>query len=573
MFPVLTKVGGNPMKVLFNHIGYAPDSTKQILIEAPADTQWDHVSLVDATSGTEAWRGAPTSCAEVEGWHLGPWWEIDVTEITTPGRYVVRWSLQNGDVGQSEGFEIGNELFGAKLISDLLFHIKSQRSSGIWDRADSQAPRLDDREPRDVSGGWFDASGDNSKYLSHLSYANVMNPQQNPMVAWVLARAWQRYTAAGSELDYLVERIRDEAQHGADWLMRMQDKDGFWYVTVFDKWSKDPAQRELCTYATQLGHKHADYQAGWRQGGGMAVAALAVAAQLGEGGEYSVSDYKEAALRGFRHLCAHGLQYLDDGEENIIDETCALLAAVELAAIAPETDVMAELQRRLAGMLARRRETDGHVWLALDAAGARSWVHASDAGLPSIALARAQELHTDLEDAPAAGKLAREWLQAVVNLGNSTSNPFGYPPHWVKVPGSEGQRQWFYPHENPSGYWWQGENATLASLAAAAAIVAPADADLAPAASKWIDWILGANPFDCCMMQGHGRNNPEYMFGFFNGPGGVCNGITSGVEDESDIAFKPKPWDDDPLHSWRWGEQWLPHAAWLLYALAVRDTV
>ena len=33
----------------------------------------------------------------------------------------------------------------------------------------------------DLHGGWYDASGDVSKYLSHLSYANYMNPQQTPL--------------------------------------------------------------------------------------------------------------------------------------------------------------------------------------------------------------------------------------------------------------------------------------------------------------------------------------------------------------------------------------------------------
>jgi hypothetical protein len=27
------------------------------------------------------------------------------------------------------------------------------------------------------------------------------------------------------------------------------------------------------------------------------------------------------------------------------------------------------------------------------------------------------------------------------------------------------------------------------------------------------------------------------------------------------------PWAQDKEHSWRWGEQWMPHAAWLMHAL------
>lgn len=556
------------MKILFNHVGYAPGAQKRILIEAARETTWAEVSLVGLPGGVVVWSGQPEFAGQVGGWSVGPWWEIDVSGVQEPGRYAVRWRLVTGEQGQSEGFDVDEGLQGPDLISELLFHIKSQRSSGLWDRADASAPRLDDRKPRDVSGGWFDASGDNSKYLSHLSYANVMNPQQNPMVAWVLARAWQRY-AAVEATPYFVERLRDEAQHGADWLMRMQDQAGFWYVTVFDKWSKDPAQRELCTYATQAGHKHADYQAGWRQGGGMAVAALAAAARMGVGGAYSTNSYAKAAEFGFKHLCEYGTEYLDDETENLIDDTCALLAAAELGPVAEDrVKVSAELDRRVRSLLARRRETGGHVWLAMDAAGDRSWFHASDAGLPVIALLRAVELNPEANWAMDAEKLATDWLESLERLGAETENPFGYPPHWVKTPDGEGQRQWFYPHDNPSGYWWQGENAKLASLAAAVWTLRPDERK----AQRWLDWIFGANPFDVCMMQGRGRNNPAYEYGFFNGPGGVCNGVTSGFEDEGDIAFQPLPWDEQSDQRWRWGEQWLPHAAWLLYALSIRDT-
>ncbi len=36
----------------------------------------------------------------------------------------------------------------------------------------------------DLHGGWCDASGDISKYFSHLAYTNFMSPQQIPMVDW-----------------------------------------------------------------------------------------------------------------------------------------------------------------------------------------------------------------------------------------------------------------------------------------------------------------------------------------------------------------------------------------------------
>jgi len=104
----------------------------------------------------------------------------------------------------------------------------------------------------------------------------------------------------------------------------------------------------------------------------MAAAALAAASTLGDG-DYGAHEYRDAAVRGFRHLQQHGLECLDDGRENIIDDTCALLAAIELAAAFDHIpdDVVAELETRAARLVGRRRETAGHVWLTADG-GARS---------------------------------------------------------------------------------------------------------------------------------------------------------------------------------------------------------
>ena len=58
-----------------------------------------------------------------------------------------------------------------------------------------------------------------------------------------------------------------------------------------------------------------------------------------------------------------------------------------------------------------------------------------------------------------------------------------------------------------------------------------------------LNWILGLNPFDACMLHGKGRNNPAYMFfdsyEYTNAPGGIVNGITAGYKDESGYRFQP----------------------------------
>ncbi len=190
-----------------------------------------------------------------------------------------------------------------------------------------------------------------------------------------------------------------------------------------------------------------------------------------------------------------------------------------------------------------------------------------------MTLLRLSEVRPDLAERALA--LVDELIRSRLALDASRANPFGYPLHWIELAGSAPRAQWFFPQVNESGYWWQGENARVASLAALLAGASEAMPDAAwssmarDRSRDCVSWILGRNPFDVCMLQGHGRNNPPYHPGFHNAPAGVCNGITSGFDDEADIAFRPMPMAVDKEHSWRWGEQWMPHAAWLLDALVL----
>jgi hypothetical protein len=138
----------------------------------------------------------------------------------------------------------------------------------------------------------------------------------------------------------------------------------------------------------------------------------------------------------------------------------------------------------------------------------------------------------------------------------------------------EPKASFFIPHINESGYWWQGENARIASLASALQMAKPYLTNESKKKANvyiqdQINWILGLNPFNTCMLDGIGHNNPEYIESVnVNYRGGICNGITSGFENESDIAFMPLPYNNDPAHQWRWSEQWIPHAAWFMFALS-----
>ncbi|EIU6778525.1 glycoside hydrolase family 9 protein [Vibrio parahaemolyticus] len=560
------------MLLLTNHIGYERLGPKKAIIQ----TEQPHLSsytaqLICATSEQTVATFAVEEQGKVANWHQGYFYLIDFSSFTDSGDYF----LQVED-SRSSYFTVGEHILLNQTLSDVIHYVKSQRCGGVFDQQDRQVPVLNANQTVDVHGGWYDASGDVSKYLSHLSYANYLNPQQTPMVVWNILKGLSLLEGSEDIAAFTRTRLIEEALFGADFLVRMQNEKGFFYMTVFDKWSKDTAQREICAYETQLGHKFDDYQAGFRQGGGVAIAALAAASRLGVHGEYDQQKYRNAAENGYWHLKEHNTQYLNDGEENIIDEYCALLASVELFKATKETRYLEESRLWAQHLVARQMSDEQmqHFWSA-NQDGSRPYFHAAEAGLPVIALCEYLAIEDDSVQTESVKRIVNLACEFEIKISNKVTNPFGYPRQYVKGVNESKRDAFFVAHNNESGYWWQGENARLGSLATMAYLAQPHIASqeiqqqLFVFAQDALNWIVGLNPYDMCMLDGHGRNNPDYLpqYGFFNAKGGVCNGITGGFEDEEDIAFNPPAQKDDMLQNWRWGEQWIPHGAWYLLAI------
>ncbi|EIJ6615668.1 glycoside hydrolase family 9 protein [Vibrio parahaemolyticus] len=560
------------MLLLTNHIGYERLGPKKAIIQ----TEQPHLSsytaqLICATSEQTVATFAVEEQGKVANWHQGYFYLIDFSSFTDSGDYF----LQVED-SRSSYFTVGEHILLNQTLSDVIHYFKSQRCGGVFDQQDRQVPMLNANQTADVHGGWYDASGDVSKYLSHLSYANYLNPQQTPMVVWNILKGLSLLEGSEDIAAFTRTRLIEEALFGADFLVRMQNEKGFFYMTVFDKWSKDTAQREICAYETQIGHKFDDYQAGFRQGGGVAIAALASASRLGVHGEYDQQKYRNAAENGYWHLKEHNTQYLNDGEENIIDEYCALLASVELFKATKETRYLEESRLWAQRLVARQMSDEQiqHFWSA-NQDGSRPYFHAAEAGLPVIALCEYLAIEDDSVPTESVKRIVNRACEFEIKISNKVTNPFGYPRQYVKGVNESKRDAFFVAHNNESGYWWQGENARLGSLATMAYLAQPHIASqeiqqqLSVFAQDALNWIVGLNPYDMCMLDGHGRNNPDYLsqYGFFNAKGGVCNGITGGFEDEEDIAFNPPAQKDDMLQNWRWGEQWIPHGAWYLLAI------
>jgi hypothetical protein len=569
-------------QVLVNHVGYDVRGSKKFVVRAPSELAVPGFQVVDL-QGKVVLEGKLANggkLAKVDNWKRWRFVRGDFSALDRPGTYQVVVPVA-GQPLRSEPFEVRARVLPETLMFDMLFFLKSQRSTGIFDSTDRNLPFFGGkRKPVDVHGGWYDASGDFSKYLSHLSYANYMNPPQTPLVVWSMIEAADRLASVDSRrLKVLRPRLLEEAIYGADFLVRMQDPAGYFYMTVFDVWSHDPKKREICAYETQDGKKTTAYQAGFREGGGLTIAALARTFTLfpavGTVGDYPAARYLAAAEKGFAHLQANNGKYLDDHQENIIDDYTALLAASELYQATRKNSYLEAARARRKSLVDRLSNDERYkgYWRA-DAKGERPYFHAAEAGLPVVALLRYRDIEPDAALKATTLEAVARSLAFELQVSAEVYNPFGYARQYVKDLGGGKRTSFFFPHKNESGYWWQGETARQGSLATAALLAAnllPGQKQaLQSYAHDQLDWILGLNPFDVCMLQGRGRNNAEYEVDQPNVPGGVANGITAGFDDERDIDFLPEPHASNPSQRWRWSEQWIPHGAWLSLALAAQ---
>jgi len=533
--------------------------------------------IVDTQTSNVVFEGTLAGDTECPDWFPAKYfYRADFSSVQRPGRYRLQVD-QNQTPCSSFDFEIGKNALATQTVPAIISFYQHQRANTPEElKADRHLLLFGSTNRVDLRGGWCDASGDVSKYFSHLAYANFMSPQQTPLVVWSMVNTVE---TASPLLDKLAakESLMDEACYGADYLMRSLSPDDYFYMIVFSYFNKDPEARRVVGLLADS-KTTSDYQCAFREGGGMAIAALARISQWKKHGEFPSQQYLSGAERAFAHLQANNTRYDDDGRENIIDDYCALMAASELW-IATDKTVYHDEARKRAKNLSARMTREGY-FIANDSN--RPFWHASDAGLPVIALARYLDKETDLQARATALATIKQALDYNLRVTGNTNNPFGYARQTFLFRGQV-RDGFFIPHENESGWWWQGENARLASLAAAAIVggrlVYPGTgafgikSDLADFAGNQIAWILGENPYDMCFMYQFGKNNVPHMssnFGHGSGRGGVSNGITGkdGRPDGSGIDFK--------LHAngneWRWTEQWIPHSAWFLQAVAAMSS-
>lgn len=375
----------------YNQVGYDVGKPVTVIVKNTTDLSGSAYSLLK--DGSAVSTGTLSTGINPDNWlSSGNFYKIDLGSNLEAGTYMVQ--LADGSV--SGAFTVSEYALATNTLSTVLDYFYDDRADTPYIfNLDASIGIYGSTEKRNVQGGWYDASGDVSKYLSHLSYANYLNPQQIPLSVWTLAFAAEHIptlisgTASTAKTDPQTEAI-----YGADFLLRMLSPEGYFYMTVFDGWGRPSDTREICAFTGEDGIKSSDYQAAFREGGGMAIAALAKASTLEMDGDSTRAQYLAGAIRAFEHLQSKqtmdgSCAYCDDGTENIIDDYTALLAATELFAATSDKSYLMVARSRAAHLLGRLSE-EGFFWS--DNAKSRPFWHASDAGLPLIALIRYAEV-------------------------------------------------------------------------------------------------------------------------------------------------------------------------------------
>ena len=583
------------VKILTNHIGYEPAGPKHAVILGKTGDNIKACALRNYGSDQHVIDLPAKSSGPVQKWKDWYFWTLDFDSYDKEGKYYLECATGSGDI-RSFPFLIQRDLLERNTMSDVIYYFKGQRSSGEFDKADSHLEFDGETAGTvDAHGGWWDATGDYGKHFSHLSFSTYFNPQQIPFTVYSLLKSYEQAKLRGNANFARYEiRLLDEAMFGADYIVRMKAPGGSFYRSVTTgEVDQTPAGRKIAGEMKRFGIEAApgqgargmlesanndrEYQVSYRSGGGFAVAALAMASTYSLSGEFTSANYLKAAEEGFDDLEKDNLKLVNDAKENIVDDYCALAAATELYRATKKDKYKTAADARARNLMSRQVSAGGYsnYWRADD--GTRPFFHASDGGLPVVTLLYYAEIAE-----PRARKhvldVMRKSLEFELSITAEVNNPFGYSREYVQDKSGARRTSFFFPHNSDAAPWWQGENARLASVAAAAHLASRAFSDdaefrgkLQAFAANQLNWILGLNPFDSCMLNGVGRNNPPYMYfdswEFTNAPGGISNGITGGFKDENDIDFLIPYRETGADNDWRWGEQWLPHSSW--YFLAV----
>lgn len=573
---------GINMKIYANHIGFEQSDYKTAVLETKQE-----ITTIEIRAEGEDGARFPVNISKphrIVEWSDACYYILEFSHIRTPGNYRIAGTA-DGIRFRSEVIPVTGYSLHLRMVNAARTYFKGERASGEWLKADRKVPFDGKREGLlDLHGGWYDATGDFGVHLTQLSHTAVYNPMQSLLPSYVCFDIAERIEKEHlRDCRILKKELLDEAYWGADYAMRLYREGGSFIRSVDrgEAFGEKQNRKIDYEYFRFSGHEEdqsylaeeiqdKNYETGLRSGAGLAVAALAQAARSGgASGEYACEEYLHTAQKAFSYILENNEKHISDGVWNFLDWYCGLAAAVELYKTTGKEEYLEKCRYLEKGMEKYLIEMEEGIWFT--SRGKEMYFHPSDEGFPLLLLIKYAESEPRKDHRKRVTGIVKKAFGHLISISES---PFGYAAFTWKKEEKETNR-YFFPHDTKAAPWWQGENGRIASLAAAALKFSrmreaeEVKDKLIIFAGRQLNWIMGCNPFDSCMIEGFGRNNIQYFYknqyNFINSPGGICNGITAGENNDSGIEFIMEP-SENCDDNWRWAEQWLPCAAWYLYA-------
>jgi hypothetical protein len=303
-FLFVAQSSAGELKVLTNHLGYDTKGPKHAVIVGNASDSVSACVLKDEASNQVILAIAPKATGPVQKWRDWYFWTLDFDSFATEGKYYLECTANAANI-RSFPFMVQNDLLERGTVSDVIYYFKDERSSGEMDRADSHLTFEGTKSGAvDAHGGWWDATGDYGKHFSHLSFSTYFNPQQIPLVVYSLLKSYEQANRRGLQgFARYKTRLLDEAIFGADYLVRMKALEGSFYRSVSTGSVKQvPEERKIAGEMKRFGIENTpgqgaagmvesanndrEYEVSYRSGGGIAIAALAMASAYPVAGQF-----------------------------------------------------------------------------------------------------------------------------------------------------------------------------------------------------------------------------------------------------------------------------------------------
>ncbi|HRK33668.1 MAG TPA: glycoside hydrolase family 9 protein [Candidatus Hydrogenedentes bacterium] len=471
------------------------------------------------------------------GWYF---WRADFSDLKKLGTYRARAGIA-GHEGVSHNFEIGvNQLFrtSAHLCVDFFFVQRCGGDVPGWHKpCHMDDARMPDGTHRDLTGGWHSA-GDYNKLTweygdGGVTYALSLLAERDPAFNLRFNR---------DEAPY--EDVVDEAIWGAQYLAKLQNEDGSFLKDI----QQGPDRETWMRWSAP--DTHTDNVRGTPDDpiviGGAGNSPLAIGAWARLSRILSIRDKDNAfldnAVKAWAHARAKGNT-----------DPLLLVSTVDLFVVTKDESYRAFAQQCVESILA-----------AAPAEGRLGGGYADSGDVPAAALAH---FVNEMPNDPLKSRIKDRLKTHIESFVTEPQNAFGISRQKLDDDG-----HYFEP---TSAY---GHNFEYLCRAWSALKVYRAidDRRALVYALDHLNFVLGANPYDLCMMEAVGTvNPPRYHHRYIKIPGRELGKVPGAIPNGfvRDMIGDDRPGFDLSLGgreypSYRTSEPWLVHNVFYLLAIA-----